>query len=268
MTSVMQMFTWSSRKKEERKRFGSVLEHPKQTSPKHPPPSTGPTTRRQPSGPQPQGTYPNWGSDPAPLVAPPNTQDDEQVAWFTAIDQDNSGQVSAEELQSALMNGYGGKRMSFCSQFRGHVLITPRAGPGFSSQTVKYLMSVFDLDGSGEIGIEEFKPLWDYVKQWREMFESFDYNQDGIIDATELSNALSHYNLQVGPIVINFLVHKYGTHPTNGQNGPPQIELDRFVCACVVVQQMCALYDRCGAGRAGSMEVNRDEFLLTILRLP
>jgi len=86
---------------------------------------------------------------------------------------------------------------------------------------------VQDLDGSGEIGIEEvsgslfvhniklihhaqFKPLWDYVKvryhsrefcvssnplsqQWREMFESFDYNQDGIIDAAELSNALGHY---------------------------------------------------------------------------
>ncbi|KAH9046328.1 hypothetical protein EDB83DRAFT_1537143 [Lactarius deliciosus] len=189
MTSVMQMFTWSSRKKEERKRFGSVLGLPKETSPEYPPPSTGPTTRRQPSEPQPQGTYPNWGSNPAPLVAPPNTQDDEQVAWFIAIDQDNSGQVSAEELQSALMNGYGGKR--------------------FSSETVKYLMNVFDLDGSGEIGMEEFKPLWDYVKQWREMFESFDYNQDGIIDATELSNALGHYNLQVGPLVINFLVHKY-----------------------------------------------------------
>ncbi|KAH9005398.1 hypothetical protein EDB86DRAFT_1440665 [Lactarius hatsudake] len=248
MTSVLQMFTWNAKKKEERRRYGPALGLPKQTSLGHPPPSAEPTPRRQPSGPQPQGTYPNWGSNPAPLVTPPNTQDDEQVAWFIAIDQDNSGQVSAEELQSALMNGYGGKR--------------------FSSETVKYLMNVFDLDGSGEIGIEEFKPLWDYVKQWREMFDSFDYNQDGIIDATELSNALSHYNLQVGPLVINFLVHKYGTHPTNGQSGPPQIELDRFVCACVVVQQMCALYDRCGAGRAGSMEVSRDEFLLAILRLP
>jgi len=122
------------------------------------------------------------------------------------------------------------------------------------------------MDGNGEIGIEEFKPLWDYVKQWREMFESFDYNQDGIIDAAELSSALNHYNLQVGAPVVNLLVHKYGTH--HGHNSPPQIELDRFVCACVVVQQMCALYDRCGASRASPMDVNRDEFLLTILRLP
>jgi Ca2+-binding EF-hand superfamily protein len=30
-------------------------------------------------------------------------------------------------------------------------------------------------------------------QQWREMFESFDYNQDGIIDAAELESALNHY---------------------------------------------------------------------------
>jgi len=188
-------------------------------------------------------------SSPQPVPPEPvNSQDDESVAWFLALDQDNSGQISAEELRCALMNEDSGRTFSF--------------------ETVQYLMSVFDLDGSGEIGLEEFKPLWVYVTKWREMFESFDYNQDGIIDAAELESALNHYQLQVGRPVINFLVHKYGTRPTNGHNGPPQIELDRFVCACVVVQQMCALYGRCEDGRTQPMEVSRDEFLLSILRLP
>ncbi|KAN0136146.1 hypothetical protein V8E53_006006 [Lactarius tabidus] len=269
MASLLNMFTGggTSKKKEDRKRYGPNLGIPSPTSPaksptspNYPPSSPGPaTTKRTPSVSQPQGTYPNWGNSgppeptpqPAPPpISPPNIEDDEVFAWFTAIDQDGSGQVSAEELQSALISGYGGKR--------------------FSTETVRYLMSVFDLDASGEIGIEEFKPLWDYVKQWREMFESFDDNQDGIIDAGELSNALQYYKLEVGPLVISFLIHKYGTTP-QGHNGPPQIELDRFVCACVVVQQMSALYDRCGAGRAtdrAAMEVSRDEFLLAILRLP
>jgi Ca2+-binding EF-hand superfamily protein len=30
-------------------------------------------------------------------------------------------------------------------------------------------------------------------QKWREMFDSFDYNQDGIIDAAELESALNHY---------------------------------------------------------------------------
>ena len=151
---------------------------------------------------------------------------------------------------------------------------------------------------------EIFRLFQTLSQNWREMFESFDYNQDGIIDAAELASALNYYEcvlfhvrwlrsmtirhnrLQVGPPVINFLVHKYGvlqssylravvtqtrptgTHATDNHSGPPQIELDRFVCACVVVQQMCALYDRCEVGRAGAMEVSRDDFLLAILRLP
>lgn len=197
-------------------------------------------------------TYSDRGSDPGqPGPAhsqSPSTQDDEAVAWFLSLDEDGNGQISVEELRGALISGYGGKP--------------------FSSETVKYLMGVFDLDGSGGIGLEEFKPLWVYVKQWREMFESFDYNQDGIIDAAELASALNHYGLQVGRPIINFLVHKYGTHPTDDHSGPPQIELDRFVCACIVVQQMSALYGRCEVGRAGQMEVSRDDFLLAILRLP
>ncbi|KAH9973114.1 hypothetical protein BGW80DRAFT_286142 [Lactifluus volemus] len=185
------------------------------------------------------------------LVAPLHTQDDdsEHLVWFAAIDQDNSGRISAEELQSALMTGNGQKR--------------------FSSDTVRYLMNVFDLDGNGEIGVEEFKPLWNYVKQWREMFDSFDDNKDGIIDARELATALGYYDMHMDPSVIDMLIRKYGTsHRSPGHkanDSSPKIELDRFVCACVVVQQLCQLYDRCGAIQAG---VSRDEFLLAVLRLP
>jgi Ca2+-binding EF-hand superfamily protein len=59
-----------------------------------------------------------------------------------AIDQDGSGELSPQELQSALMNDGGLK---------------------FSISTVKYLMSVFDFDNSRGIGFQEFEALWNYV---------------------------------------------------------------------------------------------------------
>ncbi|KAI0250837.1 hypothetical protein BJV78DRAFT_1353362 [Lactifluus subvellereus] len=73
-----------------------------------------------------------------------------------------------------------------------------------------------DLDGSGGIGFQEFEPLWNYMTQWRQMFDSFDTDHDGRIDAGELGRALSYYDLHVGPTGIDMLVKKYGT--TTPQN--------------------------------------------------
>ncbi|KAI0302886.1 hypothetical protein B0F90DRAFT_1916983 [Multifurca ochricompacta] len=216
------------------------------------------------------------------LAAPPNVQSDECFAWFVAVDQDGSGQVSPEELRSALLNDGG---------FR------------FSTRTVKYIMSIFvcfiippsnikqctncleqDLDESGGIGFQEFEPLWNYMNQWRQMFDSFDIDHDNRIDGTELGRALAYYNLHVGPSVLDILVKKYGTiAPQNqqrhlGYSPAPvlaprlQVDLDHFVCACVVVQQMCGLYDRFNQGGGGGavvpQQMSRDEFLIAVISLP
>jgi hypothetical protein len=168
-----------------------------------------------------------------------------------AIDQDRSGEISPQELHSALMND-GGLR--------------------FSMSTVKYLMSIFDFDNSRGIGFQEFEPLWNYITQWRQMFESFDIDGNGKIDANELGQALAHYDLRVGPLVVDLLVKKYATAPPRNRShygGPPprpQIDLDRFVCACVVVRQMCQLYDQVSG--YGASQISRDDFIRAVISLP
>jgi hypothetical protein len=172
---------------------------------------------------------------------------------FVAVDQDGSGEISPQELQSALI-GEGG------------------LGLTFSANTVKYLMSIFDLDNSRGIGFPEFESLWKYITQWRQMFESFDVDRNGKIDADELSRALNHYELRVGLPVLDLLVKKYATAPPRsrgphyGPPTPPQINLDQFVCACVIVQQMCQLYDQCSG--YGSAQISRDDFLRAVIALP
>lgn len=46
----------------------------------------------------------------------------------------------------------------------------------------------------------------------------------------------------------------------------PQMELDQFVCASVVVRQMCDLYEKCKGG--GRSHITREEFLLSVIDLP
>jgi hypothetical protein len=140
-------------------------------------------------------------------------------------------------------------------------------------------MSIFDLDGNGGIGFEEFEPLWNYIAQWRQMFTSFDADRDGKIDVNELGQALAYYNLRVGPPILDMLMNKYGIAPPPNQHlgfAPlrrVQMDLDHFVCACVVVRQMCDLHDRCtgggsGAPGQGQPQVSRDEFLEAVISLP
>jgi len=128
---------------------------------------------------------------------------------------------------------------------------------------VKYLVSIFDRDDDGVIRLDEFRPLWDYLRDWWRMFDSFDTDRDGRIDATELGRALGHYRIHVPPRVLDVVVKKY-SDPRHGRRA--EMDLDQFVCACVVVRRMCDLYDRCNAG--GRSSVSRDEFLLAVIALP
>ena len=63
------------------------------------------------------------------------------------------------------------------------------------------------------------------------------------------------------------------TAPRNQRPGYPpriQMDLDHFVCAGVVVRQMCELYDKSTVGgpRPGKSQISRDQFLETVISLP
>ena len=80
-------------------------------------------------------------------------QQDPVRGWFMSVDQDRSGQISALELQQALVNGNFSK---------------------FSEETCKMMISMFDHNRSGTIDVNEFGQLFNYVNQWRGLFMNFD----------------------------------------------------------------------------------------------
>jgi ankyrin repeat protein len=174
---------------------------------------------------------------------------DECLAWFLSIDQDGDEELTIEELQSALLNNRGLR---------------------FSITTVKYLVSIFDQNDDGVIGFEEFHPLWNYLNEWRQMFDSFDFDHNGTIDATELDSVMAHYRLNVSTHILDQIVMKYA--PSSWQAGHgniparAQMDLDHFVCVCVSVRRMCELYEECSAG--GQSSVSIDDFLQAIISLP
>jgi len=121
-------------------------------------------------------------------TGPPPGADPQLWQWFIAVDRDHSGQINAQELSQALVNGDW----------------TP-----FDLDTVKMLMSVFDVDRSGQISFNEFAGLWKYIQDWQGVFRHFDQDRSGSIDQNELSNALQSFGYRLSPKLLHIVTQKY-----------------------------------------------------------
>ncbi|PPQ89881.1 hypothetical protein CVT25_004803 [Psilocybe cyanescens] len=214
-------------------------------------------------GPPPPGGYgapPGGGYGGAPAYgggftapggrgAPPGA-DPQLWTWFSTVDTDRSGAITAPELERALINGDW----------------TP-----FDLDTVKLLMSIFDTDRSGTIGFNEFSGLWKYVKDWQNVFKHFDRDRSGTIDGGELRDALAQFGYNLNPQLLDLVQKKYDVkaNQTAGRGVPtPGISFDRFVRACVVVKQLSEAFQKLDTDRDGWIQINYDQFMHTVLSLP
>ncbi|TFK22646.1 EF-hand [Coprinopsis marcescibilis] len=190
---------------------------------------------------------------------PPPGADPQLWGWFAAVDTDRSGVINAQELERALINGDW----------------TP-----FDIDTVKMLMSIFDVDRSGTIGFNEastrFAGLWKYIKDWQNVFKHFDRDRSGSIDGGELRDALAQFGYNLSPPLLDLLQKKYDAKTTGNKAnqaavraGPaPGISFDRFVRACVVVKQLSESFGKLDTDRDGWIQINYDQFMHTVLSLP
>ncbi|GAA5862460.1 hypothetical protein JCM1840_004190 [Sporobolomyces johnsonii] len=171
-------------------------------------------------------------------------------AWFDAVDVDRSGQISQIELKQALVNG------------------------DWSPFEDATLMNIFDTDMSGTIGFQEFAGLWQYVKEWQQVFRNFDRDRSGTIEGHELANALQTFGYSLSPQLIQILHRKYNPQPPvksgplrNNAGPPPGITFDRFVRCCVSVRQLSESFKGLDQDRDGWININYETFM-TLARLP
>jgi len=203
----------------------------------------------------PAGGPPAYGAGAAPggfsqPYGPPPGSDPQLWSWFTAVDTDRSGAITAPELERALINGDWSP---------------------FDLDTVKLLMTMFDTDRSGTIGFSEFAGLWKYIKEWQGVFRHFDRDRSGTIDGGELTQALQQFGYNLSPQLLNLVLRKYdvkATTATGGWGPPPGISFDRFVRACVAIKQLTEAFRQIDTDRDGWIQINYDTFMETILMLP
>ncbi|TDL27289.1 EF-hand [Rickenella mellea] len=194
----------------------------------------------------PQPPY-GGGFAPSRSYGPPPGADPMLWQWFSSVDTDRSGSISATELQRALVNGNWSN---------------------FDLDTIKMLMGIFDTDRSGTIGFAEFAGLWKYISDWQEAFRRFDRDGSGSIDQRELAQALHSYGYNLSPSLIGLIEAKYASPPSDGYGPPPGITFDRFVRACVVVKTLTKLFQDADTDRDGWIQINYEQFMSMVLTTP
>jgi len=104
-------------------------------------------------------------------------------AWFTSVDTDRSGSITAQELQRLTFGGF----------------------PLGMEVAIK-LVKVFDKDRSGTIEFYEYASMHQFITLMQRAFTNADRDRSGTLDAREIHQALqsSGFTIGMGPTQLFF----------------------------------------------------------------
>jgi len=159
---------------------------------------------------------------------------DPQVAqWFQAVDQDNSGQIDAKELGQALANGD-------MSQF--------------SQEACQMMINMFDSNLTGTIDVNEFGKLFQYINQWKAMFEGYDRDRSGQIDQGEFTQALQQMGYRFSPQFVQNLLAKFNPRER-------KLTLDNFIIVSVQVKRLTDSFRSRDTQMQGTATMQYEDFI-------
>jgi len=159
---------------------------------------------------------------------------DPQVAeWFNAVDTDRSGQIDAKELQGALMNGNMSK---------------------FSEEACRMMIDLYDNDKTGQININEFGALFNFINQWKASFEALDTGKVGTLDEQAFTQSLGNSGFRFSPQFISNLLVKFSPRER-------RITLDNFIVANVQIRRLTDSFRTRDTQMNGTANLQYEDFV-------
>eukprot|EP01013_Petalomonas_cantuscygni_P009035 TRINITY_DN217_c0_g3_i2.p1 TRINITY_DN217_c0_g3~~TRINITY_DN217_c0_g3_i2.p1 ORF type:complete len:287 (-),score=55.49 TRINITY_DN217_c0_g3_i2:1243-2043(-) len=211
--------------------FGGHPPHGQFGQPPHGQPPHG-QPPQQAWGGAPQAGAPQGGgwSAPPPPITP---QHDQLRRWFTEVDTDRSGKVSARELQQ-------------CMQ---------RAGYKFSPETCKMMVNMFDRDANGQISFDEFERLHGYIVQMQGAFRQVDKDGSQRLEPREVMDALQTSGYRLSPQTFDAVMKKLDRHKAGS------LGFDGYIELCVFIGTVRNVYAEFDVQRTGNVTFNFDQFV-------
>ena len=125
------------------------------------------------------------------------------------------------------------------------------------------LEGLFDHSHTGKIGVQDFAMLMQYVQKWRALFERYDADRSGNIEAAELHKAYNEMGYHVSPQLCQIVVSRFDHAERR------RLKLDDFIQSCVMIQKLTDSFKQRDTNRMGTITIGYEDFLaMTIASKP
>ncbi|XP_063292162.1 calpain small subunit 1-like [Pelobates fuscus] len=125
---------------------------------------------------------------------------------------------------------------------------------GFNIDTCRSMVAVMDSDGTGKLGFEEFKYLWNNIKKWQCIYKQFDADESGYIKGEDMPGALKAAGFELNDQLYVMLVRRYADDQGN-------VNFDSFISSLVRMDSMFRAFKALDRDGDGEVQVRLPEWL-------
>eukprot|EP00005_Dracoamoeba_jomungandri_P006312 CAMPEP_0174261724 /NCGR_PEP_ID=MMETSP0439-20130205/11954_1 /TAXON_ID=0 /ORGANISM="Stereomyxa ramosa, Strain Chinc5" /LENGTH=299 /DNA_ID=CAMNT_0015346267 /DNA_START=21 /DNA_END=920 /DNA_ORIENTATION=+ len=188
--------------------------------------------------PQQQGGYSqqggsNWGNQYYSQIQQQEML--ELQGWFSSVDQDGSGTISAVELAKA---DWGGKKFTF--------------------PTAQMLIKVFDSNKSGEIDFHEYAQLHKFIGTMQGYFYQYDQDNSNRLDKNELMSVLQSAGFVIRPETVDLLIQRY---EKSNWRKTGALTFENFIQCCAFLGLMKSTFTQYDPQGTGVANLNLEQLV-------
>nr|XP_021324020.1 calpain-3-like isoform X1 [Danio rerio] len=176
-------------------------------------------------------------------IKPFEEEETEEEKQFRAIFQQIAGddmEINANELRTVL-NRVVAKHKELKTE-------------GFSLESCRSMIALLDTDGTGHLNLQEFKHLWNKIKQWKLVFTRFDTDKSSTISSFEMRNALTEAGFQLNNQLYDIICMRYA-------NEHMELDFDSYISCLVRLEGMFRAFRAFDKDGDGLIKLNVFEWL-------
>uniref|UniRef100_A0A8D3C6I5 Calpain-3 n=1 Tax=Scophthalmus maximus TaxID=52904 RepID=A0A8D3C6I5_SCOMX len=125
---------------------------------------------------------------------------------------------------------------------------------GFSLESCRSMIALMDMDGTGRLNLQEFRHLWNKIKQWQGIFKHYNADQSGSINSYEMRNAVNDAGFRLNNQLYDIITMRYANETMN-------IDFDSFISCLVRLEAMFRAFQAFDQDGDGTIRLSVLEWL-------